>query len=423
VDPKHYKGSFAYVPLVSETYWEVDLDGAKLGEASVAGRAKAIVDSGTSLLAGPSDTIKALATKLGATTIMGREYVVDCSADIPDLSFTLAGKEFTLKKQDIILQAAGSQCILGFMGVDVPPPRGPLWILGDVFMRKYYVEFDWGNKRLGIAEAASAEVEKAVEDGPSPADIEKIICEFASQKEIEDKVVEEVCTVVAEKFPDMKFNPDCKTVLEGFWDQAVAMCPKLQVPSEIEKLICEVATQKEIEDKAVEEVCAVVAERFPSLKFDPDCKTVLEGLWDKAEAMCPKTLEAPDPSEIEKLLCKLASLKPFEDRSAEEVCSLVTEKFPELREGCAKIVEKVWEKVEARCPKEASTPTPGEIEKLLCELASQKEVEDKVVEEVCALVAKEFPEATAECKPVMEALWSKVEAMCPKWQAASALVI
>merc|ERR1719359_1123354 len=139
VDPKHYSGDFTYVPLSSETYWEVALDGVKLGEDSVSSAKKAIVDSGTSLLAGPSADVKAIAAKLGAKSLMGKEWTVDCSKDLPDISFTLGGKAYTLKKEDLILQQSGSTCILGLMGVDVPSPHGPLWILGDVFMRKYYV--------------------------------------------------------------------------------------------------------------------------------------------------------------------------------------------------------------------------------------------------------------------------------------------
>ena len=40
-----------------------------------------------------------------------------------------------------------TQCTSGFAGLHTPDG---LWILGDVFVRKYYIEFGVGNKRVGI---------------------------------------------------------------------------------------------------------------------------------------------------------------------------------------------------------------------------------------------------------------------------------
>jgi len=156
IDKSHYTGELVDVPLTSETYWEVSLDGVKYGDSTVVSSAqKAIIDSGTSLLAGPPDAIKAIAEKAGATSLMGKEYTIDCSkkASLPNLDVTLGGKAFTLTPEDYVISTGGT-CLFGFMPIDVPPPRGPLWIMGDIFMKKYYCVFDYGNKKMRIAPVA-----------------------------------------------------------------------------------------------------------------------------------------------------------------------------------------------------------------------------------------------------------------------------
>jgi len=164
IDQSHYTGDLVNVPLTSETYWEVSLDSMTFGDAPVVTTAaKAIIDSGTSLLAGPPDQVAAMAKRVGAKLILGKEYTVDCSkvSSMPDLKIVLGGKTFTLSADDYVLSVSG-QCLFAFMGIDVPPPRGPLWIMGDVFMRKYYCVFDYGNKQMRMAPVARAAVNATV---------------------------------------------------------------------------------------------------------------------------------------------------------------------------------------------------------------------------------------------------------------------
>lgn len=153
VNSDYYTGDFHYVPVTRQGYWQFNMDKIALSDYSSTNVA-AIADTGTSLLAGPKADVAALIAKMPGTKSipLTGETTIDCGSvkDLPDLTFTLAGKDFTLTGSEYVLNVSG-ECLVGLMGIDVP--AGPLWILGDVFLSKYYTTFDYGNNQVGFATA------------------------------------------------------------------------------------------------------------------------------------------------------------------------------------------------------------------------------------------------------------------------------
>ncbi|KZT41155.1 putative PEP4-aspartyl protease [Sistotremastrum suecicum HHB10207 ss-3] len=169
IDSKHYTGKIHYVPLRQKAYWEVELEGVKFGDDVLElENTGAAIDTGTSLIALPSDVAELINAQIGAKRSWNGQYTVECNTvpGLPDLSFTFGGKEYPLKSTDYILNVQGT-CISSFQALDINLPWGQLWIIGksslpialhflnhstgDVFLRKYFTVYDLGRDAVGFA--------------------------------------------------------------------------------------------------------------------------------------------------------------------------------------------------------------------------------------------------------------------------------
>merc|ERR1719359_430526 len=129
---------------------DIKVDGQSVGACSWLLGCESVVDTGTSLLAGPPAAMNKLIAKVGNVS-------ADCSNvnTLPKLTFNFGGHDFDLESDFYVIRvkddkSGKEQCQLGMQGINAGVP---LWILGDPFLRKYYTVWDAEQQRVGFAVA------------------------------------------------------------------------------------------------------------------------------------------------------------------------------------------------------------------------------------------------------------------------------
>lgn len=137
-----------WVPVNKMSYWQIAIDDVTFDNVKqkICSGCQVAVDTGTSLLAGPSSVVESLGNKLNVKE--------DCSnfESLPMLGFAVGDRVLNMRPDDYIDKGADG-CSVSLMTLDVPPPKGPLFVFGDPFLRRFLTVYDRDGPQVGFAVA------------------------------------------------------------------------------------------------------------------------------------------------------------------------------------------------------------------------------------------------------------------------------
>lgn len=150
VKHEHMASEFFWAPISGDQgYWEVVIEDIAIDDkkAGLCKNCRVAVDTGTSMLAAPPDVFPLLKDALDVKS--------DCSnyESLPTLGFALQGKVLHLYPADYVDKTGPTSCRLSLMQLDMPPPVGPIFVLGIPFLSRYYTAYDFAQERVGFAVA------------------------------------------------------------------------------------------------------------------------------------------------------------------------------------------------------------------------------------------------------------------------------
>ncbi|KAF9900629.1 hypothetical protein EC991_007075, partial [Linnemannia zychae] len=163
VDPSLYREPITYVPVTSNTHWQVAVDKVIFDNKQLdmpRSSTYAIVDTGSSYIILPDDLAEAFHRQIPkATYDKAIGWIIPCTVGKSrsiNLTFVLGGRNFSVPLSDIVLLQTGFQgrCLSAIDTWSETTGRDSQSqiLLGDLFIKNQYVVYDYGNRTIGFAE-------------------------------------------------------------------------------------------------------------------------------------------------------------------------------------------------------------------------------------------------------------------------------
>ncbi|KZT71687.1 acid protease, partial [Daedalea quercina L-15889] len=163
-----YSGDIAYYSLAdasSPSYWTLAISAITVNGNTVSlgsSSANAAIDTGTTLIGGPSDAVSAIYAEIENSEALTGDYdgyySFPCSSE-PNVTIAFGGQAWAISAADMNLGAVdeeGTSCLGGVFvlseGSDVPSSSNSLtWVVGDTFLKNVYSVFRSSPAAVGFA--------------------------------------------------------------------------------------------------------------------------------------------------------------------------------------------------------------------------------------------------------------------------------
>eukprot|EP01128_Nolandella_sp_AFSM9_P006605 TRINITY_DN3437_c0_g1_i1.p1 TRINITY_DN3437_c0_g1~~TRINITY_DN3437_c0_g1_i1.p1 ORF type:complete len:581 (-),score=153.57 TRINITY_DN3437_c0_g1_i1:259-1743(-) len=163
LDPAHYTGSFVYADVLIPSYWLVGTEhflvNGKIVYSCPLDYCPTVIDTGTSIIVGPTYALSNVVKAIGTVDPSCKNI-----SSLPTIAFAfnppvgsgMAATVLDLTPEDYVVKVDTTDGIQCMLGIEMSDLTAPFVILGDVFLRRYYTQFDMENKRVGFALAKHA---------------------------------------------------------------------------------------------------------------------------------------------------------------------------------------------------------------------------------------------------------------------------